>query len=317
MRPTRTRFDRLAKHVVEGALGSSCTVKTELEVAAEAQSIDVYAEPDPARSEERMRAGLLGRMAEGVCLIEAFHQPPRAEHVHECVLKQHAVHAQRRRDARRAGRAKLPTLPTLWLVSAGDPVGVRRDFELRPLRGWPKGCFRGARASGVRLIVVSMLPNEPSTLLIRLMGAGPTLRAALAELAALPLTSWERGAAGPWIESLHFVSLEPGASAATKDEEDTMDAVRMWKESQHKAREEGRVEGRLEGRLEGQLQGRLEGQLDLLIALFGRRLKRALTPGEEASLRARGRALGVARLEEVLDLRRPSIAAWLADDEAK
>jgi hypothetical protein len=43
----------------------------------------------------------------------------------------------------------------------------------------------------IRLVVVSELPKDRDTLLLRLLGSGRTLREASRELAALPEASWE------------------------------------------------------------------------------------------------------------------------------
>jgi hypothetical protein len=49
------------------------------------------------------------------------------------------------------------------------------------------------------LMVLSELPRTRETLLLRLLGAGRNLRAAIADLLALPEGTWERTIAQPWL----------------------------------------------------------------------------------------------------------------------
>ena len=45
---------------------------------------------------------------------------------------------------------------------------------------WPPGCYDGAPAGTLRLVVISELPRTRDTLLLRMMGAGQTFRDAVA-----------------------------------------------------------------------------------------------------------------------------------------
>jgi hypothetical protein len=51
-----------------GALHPSCAVHTEAEVVPEAQALDAWIEPDPARAAERQRAGLLEPFHAALCV---------------------------------------------------------------------------------------------------------------------------------------------------------------------------------------------------------------------------------------------------------
>jgi hypothetical protein len=79
-----------------------------------------------------------------------------------------------------------------------DPC--RRDIGTALLKlkaeaapGWPVGVyFLGGDLFRAGIVVASELPRERSTLLVRLMTAGPGLAQAIADLAALPLDAHER-----------------------------------------------------------------------------------------------------------------------------
>lgn len=75
----------------------------------------------------------------------------------------------------------------------------------------------------------------------------------------------------------------------------------------------GRTEGRTEGRAEGIAAG-----LAPLARQFERRIGRALTTAEHATLRARLPSLGAERLGDVvLDLDADALARWLDDADAR
>jgi hypothetical protein len=109
----RIWFNQFAKHLVAEALRDAAEVRTEHEVSSEVQKVDVWVVPNVSASRTaRERAGLLGRMVERPSLIEAFHRPPSPMVVRECLRKQLALEASRRREARRAGGA-APGIPRL------------------------------------------------------------------------------------------------------------------------------------------------------------------------------------------------------------
>ena len=69
-----------------------------------------------------------------------------------------------------------------------------RKLEVRTGAGWPKGVyFHGDDVHRVGIVVASELPRDRSTLLVRIMAAGPLLPDAIADLAELPEDANERG----------------------------------------------------------------------------------------------------------------------------
>ena len=96
----RNRFDKLAKHLGEEALGASGPVVANAEISPETQHADLRHEPDPRRKAERKRLGLLGRLAAVPCLIEVYSQAPNAEEFRACLGKHIAFWQQRTRKLR-------------------------------------------------------------------------------------------------------------------------------------------------------------------------------------------------------------------------
>ncbi|HEU4537555.1 MAG TPA: hypothetical protein VFS00_25725 [Polyangiaceae bacterium] len=193
----RHRFDRIGKDLLRGALEPGGAVATELEVpTADAQAVDTWFEPAPERQAERQRAGLLGRMAETPTMFEPFHDPPSLDEVRGCVRKQLALDHHRALEARKQGRPR-PAFPRLWALSTGRPDGVLAGYGLTPIAGWPPGFYEGRPAEAMGVVVLRELPREHETLLLRLMGSGAVLRAAIEDLKRLPDDAWEREVAVP------------------------------------------------------------------------------------------------------------------------
>ncbi|WP_437290549.1 hypothetical protein [Sorangium sp. So ce406] len=182
----RNRFDRLAKDVAQEGLTTTGKVVTNAEVAGETQLADVWYEPDPARASERERLGLLGRLAETACTIEAYSDTPSAEEARACVEKHLAVWRGR------AARDRAAEAPFLWMLSTGRPAAVLDGLCTARMAGWPAGVYEGPGLLRTALVVLSELPRERSTLLIRLMGGGRVLREAIEDFRRLPLDAPER-----------------------------------------------------------------------------------------------------------------------------
>jgi hypothetical protein len=83
------------------------------------------------------------------------------------------------------------------VISSGRPDAGIDGLGFRPMTGGPRGIYASPPLYYTRLVVVSELPVTRDTLLVRLLGAGSTLRHAIAELQALPEEAPERRLALP------------------------------------------------------------------------------------------------------------------------
>jgi hypothetical protein len=99
----------------------------------------------------------------------------------------------------------------------------------------------------VGIVVASELPRERSTLLVRLMAAGPLLPRAVEDLAALPADAHERVVAEQILLNLrHVLGGKPDHTPEEQEFLVTMHST--WADARKMGREEGRTEGRTEGR---------------------------------------------------------------------
>ena len=237
----RNRFDKLAKHLGEEALGASGPIIANAEISPETQHADLRHEPDPRRKAERKRLGLLGRLASIPCLIEVYSQAPNAEELRACLGKHIAFWQQRTRKLRadrkqRRSPSSALVDPFLWIISAGRPSGLLAELGLEPTSS---GLYYfGSDALRVGFVVASELPRDRSTLLVRLMAAGPLLAQATQELRALPANAPERAVAEQiLLKFQRFLEKQPHQT--TTEQEFIKAMLKTWED----ARAEGHAEG--------------------------------------------------------------------------
>ena len=195
-------YDDLAKNVGKGALAASGPTTVEHAISRSAQRADIRHDPDPACAAERARLGLLGRIAEVLCLIEVFGHAPDGGEWRGCLTKHFAHWEERRRRVQAQNRARKArgldpepfVKPMLWILAAWFSEPMLRKLKVRTRASFPKGVyFHGDDLHRVGVVVASELPRHRSTLLVRIMAAGPLLPDAIADLAELPEDAVERG----------------------------------------------------------------------------------------------------------------------------
>ncbi len=329
-------FNWLAQGIVRGALKGVCVVHTEEPVLPEVMAIDAWVRPRPSRAAEREGRGPLGRMARRAALYEPFRRGPAEGEYRDCQLKRFALDQHRRKAADERKRP-CPPFPWLWFLCARVPSRWPRREAMRALRGWPKGFYASRARSGPRLVVIPELPRTRETLLLRLMGAGRTLREALADFRALSADAPERAVVGPLLVQLQHDLPRMQAITVTLSQEDAEDmmsyeeAVRIWNETERERRETQAQLAQAERQItevrkqatqarEQATQAREQATRaqHALEHQFERRLHRALTDSERDTLRVRLTSLGPERLGDVvLDLDGDALAAWIADPSAR
>ena len=263
----RNRFDQLAKQLLQTLLASCGSVEIEHEVTASPQSIDLTFVPDLAHGAQRGRLGLLGRLASNPSLFEPFSGAPGLAEVRGCVRKQLTWHHGLSLVGRGADEP-----PWLWVLAAGEPRQVLTGFDLRHEAQWPPGVWVSVPASRFGVVVLSQLPREEDTLLLRLMGRGPTLEEAIDDLQSLPQDAWQRLLVVPILVRLRFEILE-------MDEKDPeMEEFLMrTQESFESFCERTRREGLLQGLEKGLEKGLEQGQRELVAQLMRQKFGEELT----------------------------------------
>ena len=241
-------YDDLAKKVGKGALSASGLTKVEHRIRRSTLRADIRHDPDPGRGAERAQLGLLGRIAEILCLIEVYGHAPDGGEWRGCLIK-HFAHWEaslrkvRAKNKKRKAKGLEPepfVKPMLWIVAVAFSEPMLRELNVRTLPGWPKGVyFHGGELHRTGIVVASELPRDRSTLLVRIMAAGPLLPDAIAEVEALPEGAIERGLAeGELVDLEHLLGAK---SSRTQEEEEI---VAMVQGTFTQARRMGRAEAR-------------------------------------------------------------------------
>jgi hypothetical protein len=244
----RLRFDQLGKQIGREALAPAGTTVVHEEIAPDAQHVDLRHEPDPAREAERARLGLLGKLAAVSCLIELYGHAPDEVEVLACIGKLVGYRLKRARIVRQK-RPDTPADPFLWIIAAGRPDAVLATMGATAAPGFPPGVYFGPEMLRLGFVVASELPRERSTLLVRLMAAGPLLGRAMDDLDALPAHAHERAISEPILLRLRHV-LEQSPNRSREEEDFIMSAIRFFADRFREVRAEGLREGRTEGRAE-------------------------------------------------------------------
>jgi len=248
----RARYDQLGKQMIRELLEGRCSVETDAEVPADTRRIDVWVTPHEMGASPPEHLGLLGRITSGAVTLELFHNTPNGDELAACLIK----HGEFRHFLSR--RKTLPPLPIQWVISSGRPDAGIEGLVFRPMPGGLRGIYESPPLQYTRLVVVSELPVARDTLLVRLLGAGSTLRQALAELQALSAEALERRLVLPVLLRLRLTVPTDPAQQTSDDQEflmDTQDIVENW---------------RREAVQEGLQQG-LERERKLLLRLLRRR----------------------------------------------
>jgi hypothetical protein len=259
----RNRFDLLAKRIGQDALAPSGTTVVNEPINPETQYVDLRHEPDPACQAERDRLGLLGRIAASSCLIEVYSDAPGGEEFRACLTKHLASWQERARKARSDRRQGEPPGASfhsfLWIIAAGTPTSLLAKLKPDAAPGLPAGVYLfGDDILRVGILVASQLPRDRTTLLIRLMAAGPGLAAATEDLAALPPDAFERVVAEPIL--IYFEQVLRQSSDQTSHEQEFLMAMyKTWEQRKS------------EGHAEGKAEGRAEGHADALLTVLGAR----------------------------------------------
>ena len=295
----RTRFDQFSKSLLADCLEDSGQVETERETRPEVQRVDVWFRPSPHVQRSWVHdKPVLATIVQRPSLLEPFHQTPGVAEILRCVGKQQTVFGELRRKNKKA------VMPTMWIISSGRPWGAIRQLGLSPAPEIACGVYAAPPGFRLRLVVVSELPKTPSTLLLRLLGAGRTFRDALQELEGLPADAWEVRTSLPLLIRYQLEIKSLPVTERTAEEEAIMVAHELYEKWERERVERGKALGLAQG-------------LALLVRLYERRLGRELTEAERGTLRERLSRLGPARVGDVvLDLGAEELADWLADPEA-
>jgi hypothetical protein len=248
----RTRHDQLGKQMLRASLEDRGTFTPAMEVSPDPQEADGFLVPD-LRRVSRVEPTLLGRMTKITCSFEVFSSPPDGLETEGCIRK----HMNLRHILRK--NHEEHKLPHQWLLCAGKPESALDAFWARPAADWPRGVYELRPPDATSILVLSELPEERSTLFLRLMGRGLALKRAIQELKMLPDGEFEKSIALPLLVRYRFEAqaepVSPGDEEFIVNSQELVDMLQRTAE--------------LRGELRGELQGQRKTVLHQLRRKFG------------------------------------------------
>ena len=145
------------------------------------------------------------------------------------------------------------------MLSSGKPEDSLRGLGLRRVHGLPRGVYGAPALYDFGVVAINELREHPSTLLLRLLGAGPTFQRALAELRRLPPEAIEVQTMLPVV--VRYYRMAEGAEHKTDEQKEfLMETQDIVKELEQRQRQEGWLEAQQEGWREGWREGERAGR---------------------------------------------------------
>ena len=223
-------------------------VETDAEVSPETGRIALWGNPDPKRARKVLAPlGLFGRIGMRACVLERYHRTPSVELVADSMVR----HRQFCREISR--RKPRPPEPIQWILSARSAAEALSGLRFRRSR-LSQGIYEAPVVWRTRLVVLSELPETRDTLLLRLLGAGNTLRRAVAEVTRLPEDAPEHRLALQLLVELRLqIPADPARQTRSEQEflMSTVDVDKYLSDIKRAGVQEGREMGLKEGRDEG------------------------------------------------------------------
>jgi hypothetical protein len=162
---------------------------------------------DPAANREEMERtlGLYGRMVSQPCILDCVPRHATMDDMLDVIRNQLLIHRQERQQAGRPVPVRM-----LWVMSTDLPADLD-TLGFAPAKDWPPGIYLNQLPGlPIGVAVLSEVPREPSTLVLRFQGRGPGFFEAVEEVLALPVETRFRGIVlavlGPLVEG--FIAEE-------------------------------------------------------------------------------------------------------------
>jgi hypothetical protein len=192
---TKNPFDSFSKQLLEEVLAPFGTIQISREVPGESQYVDVFFEPSSTTAFAPPELGLLGRIAQTPCLIEPFRNQPSAFEIRSCLQKLFQVHGDYQRKSKREKKSLPETdLPFLWILASSASENLLNGFGALPAEDWEPGIYLLEQSFRAAIIAINQIPVTEETLLLRILGKGPTQKQAVDEVIAIDAREPRRAA---------------------------------------------------------------------------------------------------------------------------
>jgi hypothetical protein len=251
----RTHHDEWIKRALAVWLAGLGDIAADARIAGRSRRGDVlYTEQreDPAL---RRRLGTLGDLAHGKVLFEVFRNAPSALELKTCVIKLVELEAAEARAARRTARKRSTiVLPTLCVVVPSMSREFAGTMGIVAMPGGGAG-LRKLLGAGWRTVIVvaNELPDDVSTMWLRLLGRGKVQLGAVQQL--LDETSRQEPLRDATLKLLEEwrQSLPPPEDLSEDVRELAMNVGQSFSEWEDETFAKGEARGKVEGKAEAVL----------------------------------------------------------------
>jgi hypothetical protein len=261
----RNPFDQFSKQFFEEFLSPLGQVRINYEIPGEAKFVDIWFTPSTPPVEIEEDLGILSRIAETPCLLEAYRKQPTGKEIRSCLYKLYHLEAEIQREVKRdEDKISDQELPRLWIITASCSNRVLRDLNVTKDKDWPRGIYFLGKILLTRIVVVDKLVNTPDTLWLRVLGKGLIQKQAVDEVIALPEQDSRRSKILKLLYSWK-ISIEVSTEIDSEDREVIMNLSQAYLEWEDMTERRGMERG-MERGIEQERRQLLE---NLLSARFG------------------------------------------------
>jgi len=170
---SRTVHDSFAKEWMQEVLSDFGEVEVEAEISGSVRTMDIIFRPNPDDLEALRSLGILGRMTDKICSIEAFRNPVPEWEICNCRGKLFDfMGLQRRQAIQRKQRLSTIQHPFLWILSPTLSKKLQTTFTAREKPTWGQGIYFLTPGDRTAIVAIHELPKTIDTLWLRLLGRG-------------------------------------------------------------------------------------------------------------------------------------------------
>lgn len=181
---TRFIYDQFSKDYLDELLLPYGKVTASQIVASERLEIDLCFSPYASKLPDEL--GLLGKLADRLCLFEPYRNPIIPSQIRACLTKSFTVEAEMIREFKRQKQSFTETdLPYLWILTPTASERIINGVKGEITSELGEGVYLSGEIFRIGIVVIHQLPITHETLLLRLLGRGKVQSNAITEVESL------------------------------------------------------------------------------------------------------------------------------------
>ncbi len=179
--------DEFVKEYLPEFLGDYGEVIPSADVSSERRQVDVLFTPTKPVPNTPETLGLLGRLAQTICLFEVYRNAVQPRQIRQCLGKLVDVQENQWKEAEKESRnIDESHLAKLWIITPTISERILSKFPHYSLADWESGIYFLGEGLFTAIIAIHQLPVNPETLWLRMLGKGKVQLRAIEELKNSP-----------------------------------------------------------------------------------------------------------------------------------